>query len=513
MATKSVLQQHPPTPLSVSADLHSGMQQIAQFNEDRKFSIEDSQSCASGYDSPAPVAQDGMATVPFHPAHLVSQGAPGIGLDIQYDTYHHSSSFYSDGHYNGLPTHPVFSGSPPTPRSTNENDDLHRQTRSGESVRSSRSPKRQPPARIRSTPKSRKKSGKDFNRKTPKLTAPLSVLTKNMASIPVRDMGAWVKRSIEVRRKEVEKKNGYITRPMNSFMLYRSAYAERTKQWCLQNNHQVVSSVSGESWPLEPPEVRDMYTEYAKIERLNHQNAHPDYKFSPSKSISAAKKRKAEFSDDDEPSDLDDADWAPGRSRPRSARRLDRTVGYPVNNMRANYYDRSYMSNGSGMSRPSWDVSSDSRHMSMPMHNEIYTQYFPPNIHPTMSMGHMDDLRMRKIDTPTTTMQFSSGHALLGLPGGNAADMMQSLHSHTGTPLTDEGQVDPMLLAYDGGHQALEPAMTHHGQILELEQDGVHGLLGAGAPQADYHPEQWQADSHLAAIEQGCEFEKWMEAS
>ncbi|KAF2094614.1 hypothetical protein NA57DRAFT_46480, partial [Rhizodiscina lignyota] len=103
-------------------------------------------------------------------------------------------------------------------------------------------------------------------------------------------MDAWVNRSASVRRKEVEDRKGYITRPMNSFMLYRSAYAERTKQWGLHNNHQVVSSMAGESWPLEPPEVRDHYNELAKLERANHQAAHPDYKFSPSKTSTSRKR-------------------------------------------------------------------------------------------------------------------------------------------------------------------------------------------------------------------------------
>ncbi|KAF8249333.1 HMG-box, partial [Wilcoxina mikolae CBS 423.85] len=96
-------------------------------------------------------------------------------------------------------------------------------------------------------------------------------------------MECWVTRSTQARKKEVEKRGGYITRPMNSFMLYRSAFAERTKYWCLQNNHQVVSSVSGESWPLEPDHIRQKYNDLAKKERENHQLAHPGYKFSPSK--------------------------------------------------------------------------------------------------------------------------------------------------------------------------------------------------------------------------------------
>lgn len=96
-------------------------------------------------------------------------------------------------------------------------------------------------------------------------------------------MEVWVTRSLEERRREVEQRRGYVPRPMNSFMLYRSAYAERTKFWCSKNNHQVVSSVSGASWPLEPPAIRDKYNAYAKLERINHQRAHPGYKFSPAK--------------------------------------------------------------------------------------------------------------------------------------------------------------------------------------------------------------------------------------
>lgn len=143
--------------------------------------------------------------------------------------------------------------------------------------------------------------------KTPKLTAPLSVLTKDM-SVPLKDMDQWVNRSIDVRKQEVEKRNGYVTRPMNSFMLYRSAYADRTKQWCLKNNHQVVSSVSGESWPMEPQEVRDQFNEWARIERANHAAAHPNYKFSPSKASSAKKRKGEETDDEDESIDLNDPD-------------------------------------------------------------------------------------------------------------------------------------------------------------------------------------------------------------
>ncbi|KAI5855677.1 hypothetical protein BZA05DRAFT_369184 [Tricharina praecox] len=142
-------------------------------------------------------------------------------------------------------------------------------------------------------PRKRKAPGEKADRlKLPKLTKPLSELTRDYHHLPVRNMESWVTRSAETRWQEVEKRGGYVTRPMNSFMLYRSAYAERTKLWCLQNNHQVVSSVSGESWPLEPPAVREKYNEMAKLERFNHQAAHPGYKFSPSKAQNNSRKRK-----------------------------------------------------------------------------------------------------------------------------------------------------------------------------------------------------------------------------
>ncbi|KAI5776764.1 hypothetical protein EDC01DRAFT_636491 [Geopyxis carbonaria] len=163
--------------------------------------------------------------------------------------------------------------------------------------------------KVSRAPRNRKASAdKPEKPKVPKLTKPLSELTKDYHHLPFKNMENWVHRSAEVRWAEVDKRGGYVTRPMNSFMLYRSAYAERTKFWCLQNNHQVVSSVSGESWPLEPPQIREKYNELAKIERVNHQAAHPGYKFSPSKAQSGRKRKDSKVNEEDSAiSDLDDS--------------------------------------------------------------------------------------------------------------------------------------------------------------------------------------------------------------
>src|ERR1700744_4958010 len=116
--------------------------------------------------------------------------------------------------------------SPATPMSNVS--DHGRRTRSGRALDRADSP-----------PAKRKNRNKKAKANTPHLSAPLSILTKDM-DVPVRDMEAWVNRPVQERLEETKKRKGYITRPMNSFMLYRSAFAERTKAWCAANNHQVV---------------------------------------------------------------------------------------------------------------------------------------------------------------------------------------------------------------------------------------------------------------------------------
>ncbi|KAL1607814.1 hypothetical protein SLS60_002752 [Paraconiothyrium brasiliense] len=453
---------------------------------------------------------------------MVPSGAE-YGVALQYDDYSHGPG-YGRGleQYNGFNKEPAkFSGSPPTPRSSTELEDTTRRTRSGRTVVPSSSPmEEEKVVRPKPTPRSKKaKTGKSEKPKTPKLTAPLSILTKDMASIPVRNMEEWVNRSAEIRKKEVEKRNGYVTRPMNSFMLYRSAYAERTKQWCLQNNHQVVSSVSGESWPMEPPEVRELFNDYAKIERINHQNAHPTYKFSPSKAAAPARKRKREFSD--EPSDLEDAEWNPSsdRSRSRSSKRMSQSVGYPMNGINPGFFDQRYGPNGVGMNR-SWEMTNEWRPMPMPM-DDPYNHYYQTSMHPGMGMhqGVMEDMRMRRADTPISTMHLSQDTALLGLPGGNANDLLQQMHSHSDTSLGGETQVDPMLIAYDGGHHELGVAATHaefrngHMAIMdgELDDHSVDSFIGAEVAHEEYRTEAWQPYTNMGPMESPeSEFDKWL---
>ncbi|RNJ57196.1 hypothetical protein D7B24_006354 [Verticillium nonalfalfae] len=170
----------------------------------------------------------------------------------------------------------------------------------------------------------KKKERSKVSKKMDGVQKPLSELARENPQVFVADINAYVNRPIEERLKEVEesKTPGKIKRPMNAFMLYRKAYQNLAKSLCTQNNHQVVSQVCGSGWPLESELIRQQFNDWAKLERLNHQEAHPGYKFTPSKP-----KPKARV-EDDQPSDdgnLDGFDWSAGpmssRGREMKARR------------------------------------------------------------------------------------------------------------------------------------------------------------------------------------------------
>lgn len=81
-----------------------------------------------------------------------------------------------------------------------------------------------------------------------------------------------------------------MPRPLNSFILYRSAYAERINEYvsitaqkgdCGGVNHQNVSRLAGESWRVEREEVRRLFEAYARVEKGEHAKAWPGYKYKP----------------------------------------------------------------------------------------------------------------------------------------------------------------------------------------------------------------------------------------
>ncbi|KAM0203435.1 hypothetical protein ACHAQI_010298 [Fusarium lateritium] len=150
------------------------------------------------------------------------------------------------------------------------------------------------------------------------LSKPLSEAAKDFPDIHVADIKTFVQRSTQDRLAETSrnKKVGQIKRPMNAFMLYRKAYQEVAKTQCAQNNHQHVSKVCGAAWVLEPAPIKEAFDQWARTERVNHQQAHPGYKFTPSK----PRKVRREGDGDEGYSD-NDSEWNAGRGRSSAARK------------------------------------------------------------------------------------------------------------------------------------------------------------------------------------------------
>lgn len=304
---------------------------------------------------------------------------------------------------------------------------------------------------------------------------------------------------------------------MNSFMLYRSAYAERTKQWCTQNNHQIVSSVSGESWPMEPPEVRRQFEEWAKTERQHHHEAHPNYKFSPSKTSN--KRRKGEFSEDEEePSDVEDrdpdGDYRSGRNVRR--RRQETEPAYLPSNVGFESHPY-YGQQPSGYEQPQYQYANAGRpHPS----NVVYDQYGQAYDTRASAYGHAGQQYQRntymqdmhgapRVPTPGSI----SGQQSLGgygLPGGQATEDIFSA-SRTSTPMQHyQNYGQPVYHQYQAQYQ--QPAyhtvslsatpqpgtqQYEHAQYLTQAQESIDPALQAMLEATGAAPGGGAAETHF----------------
>jgi HMG (high mobility group) box len=388
--------------------------------------------------------------------------------------------------------------------------------------------------------KAQKNKAKPENR-IAKLEQPLSELTKGWDHVPIVDIEAYVNRPAEERRKEVEegKIPGKVKRPMNSFMLYRKAYQNRTKNWCLQNNHQVVSQVCGDSWPLEPESVREQFNEWSRIERINHQNAHPGYKFSPSKGTPVkSSKRKVSEEPTSEESDLDDFDWERGSSKrhkmhPRSTSRPVDNRSYGTSLSPYGYPQSRQISEEPSLStynKSSYQASNPGKPIPAPYNqsNLHHGQYYQQIVHQNMTRpGLIEDVVIKKTAAP------GMGH--FGLPGGHSYTITDPYLSQEGT-MTPEHRIDPSLIAQDhgiyGGGYGEQESMYPGGNLDgESQWQGPFGKVDRGLYQEDHsfieapqsyngmqiHEQQLQMLKgsqegwSVEPLDVGQEFDKWMD--
>ncbi|PGH12106.1 hypothetical protein AJ79_04505 [Helicocarpus griseus UAMH5409] len=396
--------------------------------------------------------------------------------------------------------------------------------------------------RVKKAPRIRKHNTKRGSTDGFLINGPLSVLTKGMR-IPVRDMEAHVMRSTEVRLKEVEQKKGKIARPMNSFMLYRSAYAERTKEWCAQNNHQVVSKAAGDSWPLEPKEVRDHYERLANIERDNHDKAHPNYKFAPNKSSNTPKKKRGSPPKEDRIVDNNDRDFSmPPHARPmrqmsggpyqhtdfqsRTSTPLQQNSPYDSRQCTPFEQNGDMYDNGD-VNKSSWEMSNPGRPLPGMINPPEQTHFYQPSIQQSMLGPNIEDVSFRRMGVPG--MPYDAPGALAGLPGNAHPDLFQQQPlPQAGTPESiNDLQVDPQLLEFDNQPTLPSNDGGNYENQLDMWQmsNGQQQYIPTtSAPaqderyhttQPDFHPGMQQSVNGRdmwseAQAEVGGEFEDWV---
>lgn len=345
-----------------------------------------------------------------------------------------------------------------TPPPTSDDDFLRASSESAPSQWLSPSPDRSKARPTRKASKSLRSPRRPGRRKLDfaAMPGPLSELTKDMAHVPIKDMEEWVHRPIEVRQQEAKQK-GKIARPMNSFMLYRSAYSERAQKWFAQNNHQVVSRMAGESWRHETPEIRRKYEQLAKIEKANHSRAHPGYRFAPEKD----KKKRSRSLDERRSKGSESASQSSRPSmisRPSAASpflgharsissdqgslwdsRDSTPFGFADHGLPAGgYFSSSWHSNNPGRPAPGM--------MASPMMSSPEpSHYLQQTVQPSLMGPHVEDVRLRRVglhDVPYTTST-----ALAGLPGAAHHELLQPQTAPGAGP---NGQLDPQLLAFQG---------------------------------------------------------------
>ncbi|TVY50114.1 HMG-box protein [Lachnellula occidentalis] len=532
-----------PAPSNNGELLQHGLHHLLQHNSNTSYPQKHYEQ--SNYGSPPPPHDDAYAYGGQQPRYAYQHQHHDSGLGLEYDGYNpdYQSSVYAD-QYSTPAT------SPPTP-SMSSQDMLH--SRSGLAIQRGHQSLRPMPegrSRIEKSPKPKKikKEKIKAEKKVAKLEKPLSELTRDWTHVPVADIDAYVNRSAEERRREVDegKIPGKVKRPMNSFMLYRKAYQNRTKDWCLQNNHQVVSQVCGDSWPLEPAEVKEQFGEWARIERANHQNAHPGYKFSPTKP-GAAKAAKRKQSEDrfSEESELEDFNWRESGRRSKKSRHIQtpraaQPVAYPTTKSAYQYTSRgpSMEPDYGGYNQSSYQATNPGRQLPAQYQASLQAgEYYQQTIRQNPNIAGAQDVILTKTAAPSV-------HSYIGLPSGaqqyNMMDQYgpyerQQQHQQQHVP---EQKLDPSLMSrgpmyQNGNYGNPNTDVVYFGDTqhhAEQEWAQPFGIIDPtlGDPVMSYVlPEQSRGSEpihnphrdvlrgnhegwHVETLSEGGDFDKWM---
>ena len=314
-----------------------------------------------------------------------------------------------------------------------------------------------------------------------------------MTDVQIKDTEAWVNRSVDERREEAKKDN-FVKRPSNSFILYRSAYADRARAWEKSPNHQKISSLAGESWSLEPPEIRKQFDAWAKIERDNHAKAFPEYKFQPQITKAMNRKRKGKEGDSEEElsDNASDYEYVPngaagvGRSLSKKSKRSHRETSYTPSGISVDGYDPNGFDSADSIHH---HPSSYQRHnpgQPLPIaldHQPLPNQYYHMTSHANAGMahvGHVEDVFVHTLDHPSSSAGGYDHQAPPTLPViGIPEAYHRELQAEEGGQqmLNPTSQLDPMLASYDQNH------LRNGSEQQQLMMSGMGGL-----PVGDFAP-------------------------
>ena len=309
--------------------------------------------------------------------------------------------------------------------------------------------RREKEAKARSQRSRKRKDGKEKNKIS--LPGPMSEVTKG-SKVSVEDTLAFVNRSIDDRKKEVEaKKDKKIPRPMNSFLLYRKAYQERIKEWTDQKNHQKVSEVAAASWQgYESVELKNRYADYAKLERDNHHLAWPNWKFKPKKGPNKRKENESDMGDGDlsDPCDTD-PEWAPNTSGKSQTKQVRRIAHGPWAGPSTTSYKAVYP-NPFPSHRSAFQAPNPGKLPPAPMNvgngqGLYYQQVGTPGNHRGIQV---EDIRWSQNSAPNTQSVSGPSH-VSGLPGAGAALLRLDDFEAGNHDIGSDGQLDPLLLTQE----------------------------------------------------------------
>lgn len=225
---------------------------------------------------------------------------------------------------------------------------------------------------------------------------------------------------------------------------------------------------------MEPKEIRDLYTDYARIERDNHQKAHPGYKFSPMKPGSAARKRKDATDDEDEQSELEslDQEWVPS-SRNRSRRLIEATPEPKwLGSHQAPYGYNTSMA--PSMEQSSYQYSNPSKPLPVPMVDHGYNNQYYQTVVRRTRHPNIEDVMYHKTQIPSS-MSYGTTQALSSVPGGGHHELLDDSFADSPASLEADFQsnLDPSLTDRYGG-----PSFSNQQQ---LAQDRQHQTLQSHA--------------------------------